>query len=479
MQPALTFRPIPYRYENLSSFTRQEVLLWNWYARAVSAGGEWKSWVRDILGHLIERPAGKQFHLVETHLADPQFGEKIRRFGSKQELFIGRDPANDIVLSATAIASRNTRLFLQDGQVCVEDLGGKLGTYVCDKKIAPNQVQTLADGDQFTVFPHRFRVLVEQAWQPETDVAVSECGVQALDGTLFWQMSPVGWRSFAVNAHPGGEQALLQVSATFLSQLQERVLGPLELHSQTAAAPSDDALLGFIVLAAIERLNRTLRFPAQFCLARGTENTAAGAERGILLTFAVGLGGLTGHFRIFLPMRLLAKCKPEAAGEAAPTYPNGLCWAFPVSVGFVDLLPDEIAQVGLGDALVIQPQAATLFPNDFSRGWAMEEDGSNFARFKFDKYFERGTSVDTSSEAAAAASRPAIEALPLRLHVVVGEKEFTLAEVQALSPGTIVELEATKADPVRLMVNGKILGEGELVEVEGSLAVRVLRWRNP
>jgi flagellar motor switch/type III secretory pathway protein FliN len=28
------------------------------------------------------------------------------------------------------------------------------------------------------------------------------------------------------------------------------------------------------------------------------------------------------------------------------------------------------------------------------------------------------------------------------------------------------------------MVNGKILGEGELVEVEGSLGVRVLGWSN-
>jgi type III secretion system YscQ/HrcQ family protein len=234
-----------------------------------------------------------------------------------------------------------------------------------------------------------------------------------------------------------------------------------------------------MVLAAIERLNRTLRFPAQFWLARGSEDAAAGAQRGILLIFAVGIAGLTGHFRIFLPIDFLSRCKPEASGEAALTHPSGLCWAFPVSVGFVDLLPSEIAQVGVGDALVIQPKAATLFPNDFSRGWTMEQDGSNFARFKFDKYFERGTSVDTSREAAAAASRPAIETLPLRLHVMLGEKEFTLADVAALSPGTILELEATKADPVRLMVNGKILGEGELVEVEGNLAVRVLRWRNP
>jgi flagellar motor switch/type III secretory pathway protein FliN len=41
-----------------------------------------------------------------------------------------------------------------------------------------------------------------------------------------------------------------------------------------------------------------------------------------------------------------------------------------------------------------------------------------------------------------------------------------------------VELDGGRTDPVRLMVNGKILGEGELVEIEGSLGVKVLRWRS-
>ena len=86
--------------------------------------------------------------------------------------------------------------------------------------------------------------------------------------------------------------------------------------------------------------------------------------------------------------------------------------------------------------------------------------------------------MEAGSEPTAAASKPDLAALPLRVHVVLGEKEFTLAEVQSLSPGTIVELEAGKSDPVRLMVNGRILGDGELVEVEGKLAVRVLRWRS-
>jgi flagellar motor switch/type III secretory pathway protein FliN len=62
--------------------------------------------------------------------------------------------------------------------------------------------------------------------------------------------------------------------------------------------------------------------------------------------------------------------------------------------------------------------------------------------------------------------------------VVLAEKEFTLAEIQSFSPGTVIELGASKTEPVRLLVNGKFLGDGELVEVEGNLAVRVLSWRN-
>jgi type III secretion protein Q len=146
-------------------------------------------------------------------------------------------------------------------------------------------------------------------------------------------------------------------------------------------------------------------------------------------------------------------------------------------MGYVDLFQDEIAQVGPGDILVTQRSGAALFPNNFSKGWTLIPDESNSTVFKVDKYFERSMPVELGGEALADSLRPDIQALPLRLHVVLGEKDFTLAQLQSLSPGTIVELEVAKSDPVRLMVNGKILGEGELVDVDGNLAVKVLRWR--
>lgn len=461
--------------ENLPSFSRKEVALWNWYCRLCPAPGDWKAWVLEIFGHLLERPAGQVLRLFQTHQVDTQFGEKVLSFGSKQEIFIGRDPENDVVLPANAIAKRHTRIVLQAGLPQLEDLGSKLGTYLGDKKLQPNELQSLRDGDQFTVFPYRFRVSLEQNWAPETNITLSDSKVQKLSRAEFFQLSPVGWRVFVINSHPSGAQALLEGSPSFLARLQQGMLGPLGLDRSVSTVPSDDALVGFTILAVLERLNRSLKFPIQFSLGRGTRSALADSTRGILVSFAIGAGDITGNVRVFLPLDFLPNGHLGTASGAEVEYPPGLTWNLPISVAYIDLSADEISQVGLGDVLLAQRSNAVLLP-DFRGGWEVEPGGSNSGRFQIDKYFERSAFVEMGSEGTSA-SRPNIEMLPLRLHVVLGEKEFTLAEIQSMGPGSIVEFEATRSEPVRLMVNGKILGEGELVEVEGKLGVKVLRWR--
>ena len=84
--------------------------------------------------------------------------------------------------------------------------------------------------------------------------------------------------------------------------------------------------------------------------------------------------------------------------------------------------------------------------------------------------------MQTMGPGSGPTNAPDLRTLPVRLHVVVGEKELTLAEMENLVPNTILELGTGKADPVRLVVNGKTMGEGELVEVEGKLGVRILSW---
>jgi flagellar motor switch/type III secretory pathway protein FliN len=71
-----------------------------------------------------------------------------------------------------------------------------------------------------------------------------------------------------------------------------------------------------------------------------------------------------------------------------------------------------------------------------------------------------------------------ISDLPVRMDIVLAEREFTLREIQEFDEGSIVEVDGSKLEPVQVKLNGRTAGDGELVEIDGRLGVRILRWRH-
>jgi type III secretion protein Q len=72
--------------------------------------------------------------------------------------------------------------------------------------------------------------------------------------------------------------------------------------------------------------------------------------------------------------------------------------------------------------------------------------------------------------------KPDLTTLAVRLHVVLGQVELSLAELNALTFNSILELDRAKGDPVELMADGKIIGSGALVEIDGILGVEITKW---
>jgi len=56
----------------------------------------------------------------------------------------------------------------------------------------------------------------------------------------------------------------------------------------------------------------------------------------------------------------------------------------------------------------------------------------------------------------------------------LGEIELSLPEVRALVPGQVIDLGRLPTQAVRVSVNGRRIGTGEIVEIEGRLGVRLL-----
>jgi type III secretion protein Q len=88
------------------------------------------------------------------------------------------------------------------------------------------------------------------------------------------------------------------------------------------------------------------------------------------------------------------------------------------------------------------------------------------------------TDVSEPGDAAqpAASSLPAVPVEEVTLKVVfdLGEIELSLPEVRALVPGQVIDLGRLPTQAVRVSVNGRRIGTGEIVEIEGRLGVRLL-----
>lgn len=68
-----------------------------------------------------------------------------------------------------------------------------------------------------------------------------------------------------------------------------------------------------------------------------------------------------------------------------------------------------------------------------------------------------------------------------RFHIVVdaGHADLTPEEIAGLKPGTTIPLDRKSGQPVEIVANAATVARGELVEIGGRVAVRVLSLENP
>lgn len=92
-------------------------------------------------------------------------------------------------------------------------------------------------------------------------------------------------------------------------------------------------------------------------------------------------------------------------------------------------------------------------------------------------------SVQTSRLAAIDGSAPSgdpigldnLLTVPVRITVEVGRTRLTLADLVKLGPGSLVTLDREAHEPVDILVNGKVVAQGEVVTIDDKYGVRITR----
>ena len=68
--------------------------------------------------------------------------------------------------------------------------------------------------------------------------------------------------------------------------------------------------------------------------------------------------------------------------------------------------------------------------------------------------------------------------LPVKLQFVAGETEVPFGELCSIGDGYVFDLGQAVRGHVEIRANGTTIGNGELVEVDGRIGVRILKCTN-
>ncbi len=444
----------------LASYTRAELPLRNWFAAAFPAAPQWELWLVDVAAALLQRPGRLRVRLERSNLIDSKAKPDDVRF-EEEVLTFGRDESNKVILPEPAITRHHARLYREGARLMLEDLDSALGTLVNERRMVATGRAELADGDEFVIFPHRFLVRLEREWHPEREVHLGESFEWPAASQDFHASIPAGWSVFPLSIEPVGAVLSLVVADAFLEELCTRALAPLGPRP-AGLTPGREAIIELLLLTALERANRDLAMPFQLSLGRRGRRPQEPSE-GIAVGATLSLGDLRGAFRLFLPWSALARMQAAYAGPK-PTVPADLAYPLRLSAGSVELSAAERASLDIGDVILYHPAPSVLFPGRDDQGW----QATNPTPQQF-KLAQRISPMHSDSSTL-------LDELPLRLHLLIDEKELTWAEVSRLVPGSILDLDRDPRDPVKLAVNGRVLGTGELVEIEGRLGVKLLTW---
>jgi type III secretion system YscQ/HrcQ family protein len=459
----------------LPSYSLDEVRLWNWFCRSFPQVDDWRLWLSDTFSRVLAKSVGQELKITQSHRFQP--GTTDTKF-TPPEIRIGRGTENGLQLSGASISKNHARLFLSGSAYFVEDLGSVLGTYLNGRKLAPHQPTEVGSGDQIVIFPYGFTIKIAPIWAPESHVQLHSGTVTPSSWNEFLKGTPVGFATFLVTAYPTNQSAGLQINRTFVHAILDRALTPLGVPSSASArAPSDTGVLSLLLLGILQNANRKLAFPFQFALnPLRSSSSEVQQGRGLTVLLSVRLSDESGSFRIFVPYSFFASMLDALSTEAEIKLPRTITWNFQISGGTFALTKDEMRQLEPGDVVIFDSKPQMLFPKNFKKGWNIFFDKGNFSTARLDNSFEeiamgvRVTDNETPGEGLN------LENLPVLLHVIIAQKELTLSEANGLVPGTILDLNRNLNNVVQLSVNGKFLGQGELVEVDGKLGVRIGKW---
>jgi flagellar motor switch protein FliN/FliY len=178
-----------------------------------------------------------------------------------------------------------------------------------------------------------------------------------------------------------------------------------------------------------------------------------------------------GDALVAIPLVVATTLADRADVEALVTGDAFVPGSFPLSIGKEGVLKGRVAivvgtsEMGIGAELTENGQ---LMVRELAEPHSWEPPSSDSENNSEEK-------EAMSEETSATATVDVLDDVPILVRVELGTVEMTARQWAALHPGNIVTIGRKIGSPATLRVGGVEVAKGELVQVDGEYAVRILK----
>lgn len=251
-------------------------------------------------------------------------------------------------------------------------------------------------------------------------------------------------------AVPGGT-LVLEVDARLACGLAALLAG-----GSGDVAPAREVLpaeRGALELLALVSLDGARGVPAIAALAPRLVREGTAGDGALAVEFSIEVGTLRGCARALVSRGALASTAPASAADLPDIHITA-----GLQRGTLSLTAEEAAAIRSGDVVLLDPGTpvhSVLFPGGVVLTGRL--DGAAFT------VEERKMNEWSGS-------------FPIAISVETARVTVALRDLAGLAPGAVLPLHVGRDGRVVLRVGDAPIGRGELVEVDGALAVRIAAW---
>jgi type III secretion protein Q len=261
----------------------------------------------------------------------------------------------------------------------------------------------------------------------------------------------VGRLRVELAALPG--TAVVEVDAPLAVALLDRLCGGEGAPTPAASTtPLEHAAVELATLSALAAVASLPELEAR--LAPRLARQAGEPIGGLAIELAVSLGAGAGRARVVLPAAAVKALGDESA-RGSPPAPITL--ELSLRGGAAPLLAEELEALAAGDVVLLDPpppgRLTAVAPGGL-RVVGVESEG--------------GLLVEEIQMPDVARSE-----WPIHVEVELARVPITLGELARLEPGAILPLPIDRRGLVTLRVGDRVIARGQLVDVEGSVGVRI------